>query len=1170
MIKVLMVLDSDYRFNEPAAATDFTFTTLVSSLTAAGMSVTKAHRESDGTADISSFHFVNSVNLLDFDVLWLIGLHGRNEVNSTNSSGTNAISEPERLAIANFMAAGGGVFATGDHDSIGADMCGKILRVRAMRCWFGEGDGASPMPASFPRNFPVVGTGRADTVRKNPAGDYDLDNDGTDDGFIWFENQSDSVPQPITPTTSPAHPILRRNGADITVFPDHMHEGNTLGEVSTYDYTQVLPVNGQNFQEFPEVAGHRELPMVIATGQSVAQSSRRADGDTPVDTAVAIAKTVNTLSVYEGRTVGLGRIVTGSTFHHYIDINLTGATVINTAAEKALTGPDAAKGQGFATPGAEATFDAIKAVFVNTARWLARPAAGLGLILDRSTFSQDEVTQSSTFEGAILVTVDGLKPNQFPGGGITSGLTPAQLVPRAPALTVVGAPEILIEPRAVATDDPGFPDRLQRLTFTYRVRFTNAATSFGFAGETRDLRVDATLGTTALTAPLTASAFLQLIRAANPFMLDLANGNSTSWLSSDLRVFTVVAGQTRHGVTLPANATAAQARSALVAALGGMSVADFEAIPSGQSQSALSPFEHAADGTNVYNFAVARVRTNATAASASKVRVFFRVFTTQTTAALSYNEAAGEPVEGYKRTTGPDPIALPGVNAAGTEWLSFPFFAAGRAASPSAQADGGNVKDIAAAGAEISTFFGALLDNNLPGAYLPSTPTGGGAAKPLPDLLMSEHQCIVAQIEYAGAHIPDTSNPSTSDKLSQRNLAFSEVANPGLDASRQALHTFELERSPPLLADGRLPDELLLEWPTGTLEGTTVRLFVPGIRAADILDLADRLYPRHSLRQVDEHTVELPGGGTRFLPLPGSQARLPGLLTVEHPLGVRKGQRFDVSVRQVSRRARVVEVRPKVDTLSREEARRLVAELKPKARKAVKGTGSAVSLGDGRTLLLDPSVLDGAGDVAFLITAPDPKQVREAARGTATWRQCIGAFQLGMPVSTKEAMLVHHLRLLSVLRWRAQSVRPGSRWYEVFRRYVEATADKVRALGGDPWAVPATSNGLIPLPGARADDPRDPGTPPERPGRGDTAAACEEAPARTRLTGKISGLQFDHFGDFEGFTLEDRAGDQHWCRSREGAVRELARGAWAGRQVVTVTLGAEQRVLHLWLGGSAG
>ena len=207
--KVLIVLDGGYRFAEPAFIPDFTYTVLVGALEGAGFDVTKAHRGTDGTADMSSFHFDTSVNLLDFDALWLIGNLGRN---STTSSGTSGAGLPdnELKAIARFMAAGGGVFATGDHDSIGSELSGHIPRVRAMRCWYGINDSASPMPAGFPRNFPVITAGRADTTQRNPMGDY-----GGDTTFVWFENQSDPLPQPIVPT-APTHPILRRAGHDIT------------------------------------------------------------------------------------------------------------------------------------------------------------------------------------------------------------------------------------------------------------------------------------------------------------------------------------------------------------------------------------------------------------------------------------------------------------------------------------------------------------------------------------------------------------------------------------------------------------------------------------------------------------------------------------------------------------------------------------------------------------------------------------------------------------------------------------------------------------------------------------------------------------------------------------------------------------------------------------------
>lgn len=1174
--KVLVVLDGDYRFDvDPSGTQDFTYTALVGALTGAGFQVTRAHRQNDVTAGVlQAFNFAGAgVNLLEHDVIWLIGHDGRNTV---GSSGAFDLSPAEIAAIARFMDAGGGVFATGDHDSIGADMCGRIPRVRAARCWYGTGDGHSPMPAGFPRNFPPTGSARADTTQTNPLGDYSA----FPAPFVWFENQSDAVPQPITPASSPAHPILRRNGQDIVVYPDHMHEGQTLGEVPGYDYDQTLSFDGEDFVEFPSVDGEQPKPEVIATGQVLANTSRAVADGSDIGSGSASVKTVNTLSVYDGRLAGVGRIVTGATFHHYVDINLTGDTDVVPGQAQTRVGPDGAKGHGFAHPGAEATFADIKAVFVNITNWLARPRPQISLILERSTFGEDEVTENPQFNGAILVAVDGLKPSQFPSGGITT-LTPSstQLSNWAPALSVGGGAAIEFTPTAVASDDPGLPARLQRFTFTYRVRFV--ADAFGFPGAQQNLLVSASLSTGAAPAPLVDSAWLQLVKSANPFMLDLEGGNTASWLSSDLKVFPVVAGATLQGVTLPNGATRAQALSFIQDLVSSMSVSEFESLTGDQSASALSPFPTTTGGGDkVYNFAVARVRRHGTMAAANDVRVFFRVFSAQTTAALTYQEAMGAPVEGYLRTGGANPIALPG--QAGGEWLSFPCFAESRAGTPNTQSDPFNVKDISTT--QNDKFFGVLLDTNLGGNYLPSTPGGAGAV-PLPDLLMGEHQCLVAQIEFAGTPIPSGARPSTSDKLAQRNIALSEVANPGLTASRVAMHTFEIEASPLPITDELVPDELLLQWSRNVPDGGLAAIHIPSWNAHEVVALADRFYPRHALRATDAHTIELPAGGMRYVPIPRSLRRQTGVLSAELPLGIKKGQRFDVSVRQITHRGRPVRTpSPTVHQVTLAEAARLlkitgthgggaqgdeIGELGG----AVKLPRGTFDLGDNRSLVTDLSTLDASGDFALLIAHPDPKEVAAAQRAARLWRETIGAFQLGIPVSTKADMLAHHLRLLSVMTWRLAKLTRKSRWHAAFKHYVELLADKVRALGGDPFAVPATPDGAVPTqPVPDKDEGHAPGTPGVDDGWSDTGHTGEEGggDAQPALwSGKVSGLLFDHFGDFEGFTLESHSGAQRRFFSREGAILALARSAWRERFAVTVaTTGPQSRqVRHLLLRG---
>jgi hypothetical protein len=1155
-IKILFVIDGIFRFAEPSASTDFTFTALVNTLTAAGYSVTKANRASgDATADISPFNFASSVNLLDFDMIWMIGYEGRNSTTSSGSTST-FLTDPELTAIATFMEAGGGVFATGDHDSIGATMAGKIPRIRAMRSWFGLSDSGKPAAlAGIPDNFPSVGTLRADTTLANPGGNYPAAGHATP--FVWFENQSDSLPQTITPVASPAHPILRRNGYDIVIYPDHMHEGQTHGVAASYNYLQNAPYGDTSKAEFRTIAGHQELPQVIANGQGHSQASYYIDS-AAVDATVCSSKTVNALSIYEGRVAGVGRIVTGSTFHHYIDINLTGASNVNTPTLQADVGPNAAKGHGLTDNGA--AFSDIQAVYRNITLWLARPARVISLILERSTFSQDEVTASSTFSAAILVTVDGLKPSQFPGGGVTT-LSPsaAQLTSWAPVITPSGGFPIAIEPTGVSSDDPTLPDRLQRLTFTYQVRFTGNA--FTFMGVNTPVPISASLQSTVDTTPVTNNAWLELVKSANPFMLDLADGNTTSWLSSDVKVFHVVEGQSYLGQTLANNASRDDALTYLRNVVSSVDTNQFTTLPSTEGGSVLSSVAYttASPPKRVYNFALARVRLSSAGADANAVRVFFRIFTTQTTAALTYHlDGMGLPVEGYLRTASATPIALPGTQNGGTEWLTFPFFSADRLNPPSSQTDGDNLKDVhASTGYRI---FGVLIDNNLDDAYLTQTPVSGGAAQSLPTLLMGEHQCVVAQIEYPGAPIPDGANPATSDKLSQRNLAVSTVANPGLTASRVALHTFEIEATPYRPSSDVPPDELLLQWPHKAPEGSVIRLHIPTWQAQEVLDLADQYYARHEIHRVDAHTIELPANGSRYIPIPRSMGRQTGVIEVELPLGIRKGQRFDVSVTQLTNRNHKVDFpQPRTEQISLKEAAKLLKSIqqgKPKTELRAEhkdGVAKGVfELGDNKVLVTDLSVYDATGDHALIVEFPDPARVKAAQERAKRWRQSIGSFQLGIPVSTKKDMLPYQLQLLSVMRWRVEHLSRKSRFYKTMRYYLEALVQKIQALGGDPYTVPPTPTGLIPLPG-HGDHDCDKG--------GDTdcdknhdGAGLHGHPhgEHESWTGKVCGLKFDHFGEFEGFTVLTKHGTHHDFYSRAEAIYERVRDAWDERCSVTV------------------
>ena len=1084
-INVLVVIDGAFLFQNNAGTPDFTFATLVSTLTNAGFQVTKANREADPNADLPDFNFATSANLLDFDVIWMVGDGGLND-NPIAMEGTKPPLDPAQLnAIANFMEQGGGVFAVGDHYSLGSAMCGQIPRVRVMRSWYGPGDASKPAElAVVPDNFPNEGVGRADTTLKNPSGIYpatDAANNPTVSPYAYFQNQSDALPQTITPTSSPAHPILRNNGHDVTVYPDHMHEGNALDVVAGFDYTQPSPYGDTSKGEFRAIAGSRQMPQIIATGQTRAQASYVVSDTGPVvlDSTISGAFHVNTLSVYDGRIAGVGRIVTGSTFHHYLDINLVGASSVDATTDP-MVGGEAEKGQGLSTNAT--AFADIQAVYVNITNWLARPQPAISLILERSTFSQDEVTATPSFPAAIFVTVDGLKPSQFPNGGITTlSASMAQLMQWAPAVSVEAGFPITIAPTAVASDDPTLSDRLQRFTFTYQVNFTGNA--FGFAGSAPAIvPVDASLTTSAFPTALTDKAWIELVKGANPFMLDLADGNTTSWLSSDIKVFHVVAGESFQGVPLPANATRSDALTFLRSVVSTINPSQFTALPSTEAGSVLSV---AAVTTGnppkpVYNFALARVRLSSAGGDANPVQVFFRTFVSQTTAALTYQlDGGGNPTGGYLQTSGATPIALPGTQDGGTQWLSFPYFSALRVEPPNAQTDPDNSKLVqASVGYRI---YGALIDNNLNDPYLTPTPVSGGSPVSLPTIVMGEHQCVVTEVIYTGAPIVSGANPATSDKISQRNLAINPVANPGLSASRLAMHTFEIEATPSAISAALPPDELLLAWSKTIPSGAYLNLYIPSWNAQDVVDLADRFYARHEIRAIDAHTIGIPAGGDRYLPIPTSLRRQTGALSVQLPLGIRKGQRFDLSVQQITNRQRVARSpAPQGEQITLEQAKKLLQGLSSEASKGTRAADGVprgvFDLGDGRSLVTDLSVLVRAGDYALIVTQPDPAQVEAARLDLGRWREPIGTFQLGIPVSTKEDMLLYQLQLLSIMSWRVEHLDRMSPWYSTMVYYLDLLIEKVWALGGNPYAVPPTPDGNIPqLHGSDKDDDGDDG-----------------------------------------------------------------------------------------------
>jgi hypothetical protein len=290
--KLLVVTDGlNYSASSGFGLTQFVQTLRGSTIHGMTPIVKTASRANDPNADLPGFDFTDATNGLlkgRYDVVFLLGIARENEAQ---------LPQAQVDAIARFMQAGGGVFATGDHEDLGASLSRDIPRVRAMRYWT--------------TGTPDVG----DTTRlsTNLAGD---------DGVYQFEDQSDRVPQRLYPNyrtraggIGNAHPLLQDGSLAIEVFPDHPHEGECL---VPEDLTTTFAVDATTRDEWPAATGGgtRVSPEMVALTMSA--------GDAFPGKEALVPRSFIAVAAYDGQRAGIGRVVTDATWHHFVNVNLDG------------------------------------------------------------------------------------------------------------------------------------------------------------------------------------------------------------------------------------------------------------------------------------------------------------------------------------------------------------------------------------------------------------------------------------------------------------------------------------------------------------------------------------------------------------------------------------------------------------------------------------------------------------------------------------------------------------------------------------------------------------------------------------------------------------------------------------------------------------------------------
>jgi hypothetical protein len=731
-------------------------------------------------------------------------------------------------------------------------------------------------------------------------------------------------------------------------------------------------------------------------------------------------------------------------------------------------------------------------------------------VAEKNNFGHDEVSDTLVWSDAFYLFLDGYSP-----AGIAASLpnlTGSFNIANIAGLSITHSATIYDVGNT--GDNANLP---QRIRFAYDIAFTAASLStFPTGNMPKPFELDATIQMQGQTLPYAPKLEFFLLAGADPYFTNLRNNSGEFYLSQDLRVFTGTPAVNNTPVAGPgapqltdSNNGAYQYITNLITYLNQQigylnptytppdtnSVDPLDGLLPNQNgalngDSTVTPKTGSA---NNYNFAIARVRLRGSAGpsgEAQNVKVFFRLFTTQTFDTDFIDTAAvlstADPNITYPSDGGSDPsFPRPGTDGSNhINGCSLPFFATANYDNGPTDYNAGSANNqtiIIPTGDYTWAFFGCFLN-----VYDLSNVIGGSNIQTW--TAASSHNCLVAQIAYSGAPILNTNgiieNPENSDKLAQRNLQVTPSGNPGFPATHRVPQTLDVRPSQPITVPMATkgqpsllsyPDEIMIDW-GAVPAGTVASLYWPAVNAADVLQLAAALYTGHGLTALDPHTLQCQVvSRVTYIPIPtGTGGSFAGLFTLDLSAAIHVGNQFDITVRRITTKQQPAFQPPQIQ--------RAVAQ------------AAAV-----------PKVLE--------------------------WRYVTGTFHMMVPVQKESAILPIDENLLSILEWRLTIIGPGNRWYPVLLRYIALLKQRITGMGGDPNKIPPSPTGYQPPAHVHKHAHKHP-------------EHC--------YTGKVTDLFFDRFGDFEGFDLHTETGEEHRFRAFEHEIEELIYLAWEERFVITV------------------
>jgi hypothetical protein len=162
-------------------------------------------------------------------------------------------------------------------------------------------------------------------------------------------------------------------------------------------------------------------------------------------------------------------------------------------------------------------------------------------------------------------------------------------------------------------------------------------------------------------------------------------------------------------------------------------------------------------------------------------------------------------------------------------------------------------------------------------------------------------------------------------------------------------------------------------------------------------------------------------------------------------------------------------------------------------------------------------------------TPPQTQVARAVKEEQLLWRYITGSFLTRISVQKESQILPADENLLAILKWRLGLIDPSNRWYAVLLRYISYLSGRIDGMGGNASQIPASPDGY------------------QQPSPVHVQHSGEHC-----YTGKVIGIRYDRFGDFEGFTILSEKGNEHWFRGREHEVEQLVRQAWIERTLISV------------------